>query len=66
MIAIDYYKKLEKMINKDFSYVYFILDLIYKSNLNSEQRKNKISKIKEKLLKKENIMKLKKPPILFN
>ena len=60
LIAIDYYKKLEKMINKDFSYVYFILDTIYKSNLNSEQRKNKISKIKEKLLKKENIMKLKK------
>ena len=60
LIAIDYYKKLDKLINKNFSFVYFILDSIKKSNLNSEQRKSRISKIKEKLLKKENMIKLKK------
>ena len=60
LIAIDYYKKLDKLINKNFSFVYFILDNIKKSNFNSEQRKRRISKIKEKLLKKENMIKLKK------
>ena len=59
LIAIDYYKKLDKLINKDFIFVYSILDKIIKSNFNSKQRKNKISKIKEKLLKKEKIIKLK-------
>ena len=63
LIAIDYYKKLDKLINKNFSFVYFILDSIKKSNLNSEQRKSRISKIKEKLLKKENMIKLKKLPL---
>ena len=60
LIAIDYYKKLDKMINKNFSFVYLVLDRIHKSNLNSEQRKKRISKIKDKLLKKENIIKQKK------
>ena len=63
LIAIDYYKKLDKLINKNFSFVYFILDNIKKSNFNSEQRKRRISKIKEKLLKKENMIKLKKLPL---
>ena len=56
LLAINYYKKIDKLINKDFSYVYFILDRIYKSNLYSEKRKNRISKIKQKLLQKENII----------
>ena len=59
LIAINYYKKLDKLINKDFSYVYLILDRIYRSNTYSKTRKDRISKIKDKLLKKENIIKLK-------
>ena len=57
LLAIDYYKKIDKLINKDFSYVYFILNRIYKSNLHSNRRKKRISKIKQKLFKKENIIK---------
>ena len=58
LLAIDYYKKIDKLINKDFSYVYSVLNKIYKSNFYSNKRKNRITKIKEKLLKKENIIKL--------
>ena len=57
LLAIDYYKKIDKLINKDFAYVYFILNKIYKSNSFSKKRKKRISKIKEKLSKKENIVK---------
>ena len=60
LMAINYYKKVDKLINKDFSFVYSILDEIIKSNLNSKKRKNKIEKIKEKLLEKETIINLKK------
>ena len=67
LIAINYYKKLDKWINKDFSYVYLVLDRIYNSNLSSKKRKDRISKIKDKLLKKENIIRLKDPKTLsFN
>ena len=66
LIAIDYYKKLAKLINKDFYYVYSIIDRIYKSNLNSKKRKSRISKIKNKLLKKESIIKLKNSSLFFN
>ena len=59
LIAIDYYKKIDKLINNNFSYVYLILNKIYESNLKYEKRKNRILKIKDKLLKKENIIKLK-------
>ena len=58
LLAIDYYKKIDKLINKDFSYVYSVLNKIYKSNFYSNKRKNRITKIKEKLLKKEKIIKL--------
>jgi hypothetical protein len=64
LLAINYYNKLDKLINKDFSYVYFILNRIYKSNLHYKKRKNKISKIKQKLLKKENIIKIKNSSLL--
>ena len=60
LIAIDYYKKLDKLINDDFSFVYSILDTITKTNLNYKKRKDKLAKIKEKLLKKEKLIKLKK------
>ena len=66
LIAIDYYKKLAKLINKDFYYVYSIIDRIYKSNLNFKKRKSRISKIKNKLLKKESIIKLKNSSLFFN
>ena len=59
LLSINYYNKLDKLINKNFSYVYFILNRIYKSNLHYKKRKNKIYKIKQKLLKKENIIKIK-------
>jgi len=52
-LAINYYKKLDKLINKDFSYVYFMLNRLNKSNFHSKKRKDRISKIKIKLLKKE-------------
>ena len=64
LLAINYYNKLDKLINKDFSYVYFILNRIYKSNLHYNKRKNKISKIKQKLLKKEYILKRKNSSLL--
>ena len=57
---LDSFKYLKFLLNKDFSFVYSILDEIIKSNLNSKKRKNKIEKIKEKLLKKETIINLKK------
>ena len=63
LITIDYYKKLDKLINKDFSYVYFILDKIYESNSNYIKRKNRIFKIKDRLLKKESFIKRYNPHI---
>jgi len=58
LIAVNHYKKLDKLINSDFSYVYSILDKIGELNINSDKRKRKIYKIKEKLIKKENSLKL--------
>jgi len=60
LIAINYYKKLDMSINTNFSYVYFILDWISKSQYLSIKMKMKIYQIKEKLMKKEKILKFKK------
>ena len=62
LIAIDYYKKLVILINSDFSYVYLILDKISKLNWISDKKKNRISLMKLKLLKKERSMKFKISP----
>ena len=57
LITIDYYKKLDKLIDRDFSYVYSVIDKIYISNFNSKERKKRISKIKNRLLVKESLVK---------
>ena len=59
LIAINYYKKLDKLINNDFSYVYSILDRISRQNWISKRKKNIIATIKNKLMKKEKSVKLK-------
>ena len=60
LISLNYYKKLEKLINSNFSYVYSILDRIYESNFESKKRQKRIHKIKDKLLQKEYIIKYKR------
>ena len=59
LITIDHWKKLNNFIKSNFSYVYYIIDKINELNHNYKQRQNKISKIKNKLIKQENIIKLK-------
>ena len=59
LIMIDVWENLNNSINNNFSYVYYIIDKINELNHNYKQRQNKISKIKNKLIKQENIIKLK-------
>ena len=56
LITIDYYKKLDKLINSDFLYVYSIIDKIYENNLNSKERKKRIMEIKNRLVEKESFV----------
>ena len=58
LISIEHFKNLENLINSNFSYVYLILNKIYKSNYFYNKRKDKISEIFYKLRKKENSIKL--------
>ena len=51
-MSINHCKKLDK-INKNFSYVYSIINRINNSNYYTKRQKQKITKIKKKLLKKE-------------
>ena len=51
-MSINHCKKLDK-INKNFSYVYSIINRINNSNYYTKKQKKKIKKIKKKLLKKE-------------
>ena len=50
--AVDHYKKLDKLIYSNFTYIYSIIDRIDKLNFNSSKMKSKISMIKHNLLKK--------------
>ena len=59
LITIDYRKKLNNFTKSNFSYVYNIIDKINEINHNDKQRQNKISKIKNKLIDKEKIIKSK-------
>ena len=54
LIAVDHYKKLDKLIYSNFSYIYSIIDRIDKLNSYSSKMKSKISMIKHNLLKKNN------------
>ena len=58
LISIDCIKHLDNYINGNFSYVYLIIEKINESNFNYKQRKDKILKIKEKLMKKEKLVQL--------
>ena len=59
LIALDHFKKLNRKINKNFTYVYYIIKRINDSNFYSRKEKKRISKINDKLLKKEMIVKKK-------
>lgn len=58
LMALDYFKKLNRKINKNFSYVYYIIRRINGSKFYTRKQKERINKINAKLLKKE--MKVKK------
>ena len=58
-MALDHYKKLNRKINKNFSYVYSIINRINESSFYLNNHRKKINKIKSKLLKKELIIKAK-------
>ena len=53
LIALDHFKKLNRKINNNFSYVYYIIKRINDSNFYSKKQKKRISKINDKLLQKE-------------
>ena len=53
LIALDHFKKLNRKINKNFSYVYYIIKRINGSNFYTRKQKKRISEINDKLLKKE-------------
>ena len=59
LMALDHYKKLNRKINKNFSYVYSIINRINESSFYLNNHRKKINKIKSKLLKKELIIKAK-------
>ena len=60
LISIDHFKKLNTNSTKsNFSYVFYIIDKINELNYYDKQRQKKISKIKNKLLRNESIIKLK-------
>ena len=62
LIAVNKHKKLDKLKNVDFSYIYSVLARINKSEFYSPKMKKRISQIKDKLLKQENMIKLKIMP----
>ena len=51
--VIDHVRKLDKIINKNFSYVYSILDKIINISSNKTNQKLEIIRIKNKLIEKE-------------
>ena len=53
LMALDHYKKLNRKINNNFSYVYYIIKRINDSCFYTNKQKKRISKINYKLLKKE-------------
>ena len=55
LISIDHFKKLNNFTKSNYSYVYYIIDKINELNHHDKQRQNIISKIKNKLLKKESM-----------
>ena len=58
LVSIDSIKHLDNYINDNFSYVYLIIDKIKDSNIYYKQRIDKISKVKDKLIKKEKLISL--------
>lgn len=64
LIALEHFKKLERKINKNFSYVYSIINRINNSSFYTKKQKRKIDSIINKLLKKELIMKKKNIPVV--
>ena len=56
LIAVNRHKKLDKLKNVDFSNIYYILSKINQSKFYSQKMKKKISQVKDKLLKRENII----------
>lgn len=64
LIALEHFKKLERKINKNFSYVYSIINRINNSSFYTKQQKRKIDSIINKLLKKELIIKKKNIPVV--
>ena len=63
LISIDNCKHLENYINSNFSYVCLIIEKIYEINYSYKKREEKISKIKDKLLNKDKMIKLNKSHI---
>ena len=59
LISIDCIKHLDNYINSNFSYVYLIIKKINESNFNCKQRRDKLLKVKEKLMNKEKLIQLK-------
>ena len=53
LMALDHFKKLNRKINKNFSYVYYIIKRINDSNFYTRKQKKRINKIYDKLVKKE-------------
>ena len=53
LMAINHFKKLKRKINKNFSYVYYIINRINSSNFYTRKEKKRINKINNILLKKE-------------
>ena len=56
LVSIDCIKHLDNYITDNFSYVYLIIDKIKSINRRYKKRIDKISKIKEKLQEKENLL----------
>ena len=66
LVAVDSFKRLNTTINSNFSYVYLIIDKIYQLNFQYKCRKDEITKIKDKLVKKENLIKFENSNLFKN
>ena len=54
---MEYIWKLERIINKNFTYVYSIINRIKNSSFYDQKQKRKIDVIKNRFLEKESIIK---------
>ena len=57
LISMEYIWKLERIINKNFTYVYSIINRIKNSSFYDQKQKRKIDVIKNRFLEKESIIK---------